>query len=456
MPTYFRSDGWVKAVTGQAVPGAQVYVATQPANTTFLPPTPAASIFSDPDGLVPITQPILTDGFGHYDFYVLPGTYTVVIGLGGVIQQVYPDQSIGIAGGGGTVTSVGLTADPGNILTVTGSPITDSGDIALSFSTVAANTALMGPTSGPVAVPSFRQPRFADLSSNIAVSQMNSGTGASSSTFWRGDGTWAAAGGSATSLQGVDLSSSTPRTGDTLRYNEYSDSKWDVVNGIPKYYSLYSCLSTITGAQGYTTNLTGAGTTPATVGTQASVLPTATEPVFQNSSKTATGSTSLACAVIWPQQGGPSGSITFGTLRRFQARARLNNISSVRYWVGLVEFASTIATTFLATDTPNGPYAAFRFSAGTDSVIQAVTGTASGALQVQSTGVSVDTTNSQLFEIVYTASAVYFYINGTLVQTNTTNLPTAGTGLIGVVVGDNKNTSTAMSLDFAHMIFTVK
>jgi hypothetical protein len=35
------------------------------------------------------------------------------------------------------------------------------------------------------------QPAFTDLSGNITTSQMNSGTGASSSTFFRGDGTWA-------------------------------------------------------------------------------------------------------------------------------------------------------------------------------------------------------------------------------------------------------------------------
>lgn len=104
---YFRMDGWVKSAQGPAIPGAQIYVCTQPANTVALPPSPLANIFSDVNGLVPITQPIITDGFGHYDFYAQAAVYTIVVGLGGAVQEVYPDQSLGGAsgtsgGGGGT------------------------------------------------------------------------------------------------------------------------------------------------------------------------------------------------------------------------------------------------------------------------------------------------------------------------------------------------------------------
>lgn len=98
MAQIFRTDGWVKSATGPAVPGAQIYLCTQPANTDAAPPTPLATIYSDPQGLVPITQPILTDGFGHYDFYTRGGLYTLVVAFGGVIQQVYPDQSVGGVG----------------------------------------------------------------------------------------------------------------------------------------------------------------------------------------------------------------------------------------------------------------------------------------------------------------------------------------------------------------------
>lgn len=131
--TIFRSDGWVKSVLGQAIAGAQIYVCTQPADVTFVPPEPLATIYSDPAGAFPITQPIATDGFGHYDFYVAFGTYTVIVVTGGKIQQVYPDQTIGFSGtGGGAVTSVfGRTGDV----------VAQSGDYTVSQITGAAPTA---------------------------------------------------------------------------------------------------------------------------------------------------------------------------------------------------------------------------------------------------------------------------------------------------------------------------
>ena len=46
-----------------------------------------------------------------------------------------------------------------------------------------------------------------NLSGNIPVSNLNSGTAASSSTFWRGDGTWVAAGGGLVYINGLSFTS---------------------------------------------------------------------------------------------------------------------------------------------------------------------------------------------------------------------------------------------------------
>lgn len=131
MSNVYRKDGWAKNTLGPAVAGAQIYVCSQPANTDFLPPDPLASIFSDPGGLVPIAQPIFTDGFGHYDYYVAPGLYTEVIAFGGKVQQVYPDQSLGninTGGGPSIVAGAGIATSTDSSGNVTINSLTDLDD----------------------------------------------------------------------------------------------------------------------------------------------------------------------------------------------------------------------------------------------------------------------------------------------------------------------------------------
>lgn len=68
---------------------------------------------------------------------------------------------VGQAGGRKGVTSVALTVP--SVLTVTGSPITDTGTLAVSLATQNANLVFAGPSSGGAAAPTFRAIVAADL-----------------------------------------------------------------------------------------------------------------------------------------------------------------------------------------------------------------------------------------------------------------------------------------------------
>lgn len=67
--------------------------------------------------------------------------------------------------GSGTVTSVALTAPA--IFSVSGSPVTTSGTLALTLVTQVANTVLAGPTTGIDAIPTFRALVAADIPSGV-------------------------------------------------------------------------------------------------------------------------------------------------------------------------------------------------------------------------------------------------------------------------------------------------
>jgi hypothetical protein len=86
---------------------------------------------------------------------------------------------VSTGGSGGSVSSVGLSV-PSSLLTVSGTPVTSTGTIAVGLALQNANTVFAGPTSGSAATPTVRA-----LVSNDLPSNLNTGTTIGSAYIYR-------------------------------------------------------------------------------------------------------------------------------------------------------------------------------------------------------------------------------------------------------------------------------
>jgi hypothetical protein len=373
---FYRSDGWVKLVSGQAVSGAQVYILKQPANvvapitpprTLPIPfvPNPQVQVYSDA-GFTPVSQPIITDGFGHYDFYTLPGLYTVAIFTGGKLQQYYIDQSVGNVGSG-LISSL--------VLQTNGSPNFNQGVLNLQQG---ANVVLTPDNFGTVTI----------ASTGGGTSVEVAGTPLSSSTLLNlvnsGNVTFTDLGGGQVSASAPPLSGALP-TPDKARY-----ALWQVSSN-----TWLTSLDTITAGSGGGGSVTG-NAASASGG----------ESLTINNSVAFNG-----LVFVWPTR-----TINFLST----CNVTINSTNSTIYW-GL----SNIAVGTGLPDPTTGDSILIGISGvGTNAGNWLIVTSIGGVKTTVNSGVAVVQGVRNSLKLIVTGGVATMYVNGTAIATSST-LPTA-------------------------------
>lgn len=216
-----------------------------------VPPTPAGAGYDIPAGKTVFVY--ASDESGSWEFHDavnhLNQALTLDVPLaateGGTGQSTIAPYSVLVSNSLNTLTPLTVTANQsiklnsagtaweaysvsaGGITSVTGTPpITSSGgstpaiglaanygDTQNPYASKPSNYVLASP-DGSAGVPTFRALSSADLP-NIPVTKLNGGSGATASTFWCGNGTWATptGGGAVSSVTGSGAINASPTTG---------------------------------------------------------------------------------------------------------------------------------------------------------------------------------------------------------------------------------------------------
>lgn len=324
----------------------------------------------------------------------------------------------------GTVTSVGL-ALPVSVFIVSGSPVTTSGTLTGTFITQTANTVFAGPTGGAAATPAFRALVAADLPAGTGtVTSIAGGVGITNTPEPI----------TTTGTVDLDINSLTTETllaaGDLFPFQDVSVSTAPA--GQRKVALSDLKIALFDDFRFYGWSQYGSSGTTATavidVGLPAQSV-AGTPTAFQDATGAYLDLASVATTNSNASTTGPTNHTARNNLPRCTWTFKTGTVITVaRWWVVLNDTGAPAP--FNADDPAGANLMGFRYStAAGDTTWRCVTKDGTTLGNTDSGVTVVADTRYEMAIDATVAGTVTFYINGALVATRTTNLPTNGASL---------------------------